>query len=90
MAIQTDKIRKDLRVFLLLTALLATIGFIFIYSASSVFALEKFGSEMYFLKKQLTYLIPSIIGFFFFASIPTNFLKKWSPYLFIGALFLTA
>lgn len=90
MAFPIDKIRKDLRIFLSITALLTIIGFVFIYSSSSVFALEKYGSEMYFLKKQLIYFIPSIICFFIFASISTSFLKKASPYFFLIALFLTA
>jgi cell division protein FtsW len=90
MAIKIDSVRKDMRIFLFITMLLTLTGFIFIYSSSSVFALEKFGSELFFLKKQLFYFVPSLIGFFCFATISTNLLKKLSPYLFIGALFLTA
>ncbi len=84
------EIKKDLRLFLLIVFLLILIGFVFIYSSSSVYALEKFGSSFYFTKKQLIYLIPAFLGLVFFALIPRKFLKKIVPFLFFSSLFLTA
>ena len=54
MAVVIDKLKSDMRKFLLVAVSLTLIGLIFIYSSSSVFALEKFGNSAYFLKKQLT------------------------------------
>lgn len=68
---------------------LTLIGFVFIYSASSVFALEKFGSATYFLKKQLIYFMFSLIGFFLFSTISITWWKKRAPLLFLGSLLLT-
>lgn len=84
------EIKKDLRFLLLIIGILTLIGFIFIYSASSVFALEKFGSSFYFIKKQLLFLIPAFFGLMFFALVPKNFLKKITPTLFLASLILTS
>lgn len=90
MAIPQDKLRRDIRIFVSIAAILTIIGLIFIYSSSSIYALEKFGSAHYFLKKQLFFVIPALIGFFVFAMIPIDVLKKYSPYLFLSSLALTA
>ncbi|MFH0898754.1 MAG: putative lipid II flippase FtsW [bacterium] len=89
MNILEDKRKEYLRIFLSLIGLLVVIGLIFIYSASSIFALEKFGSAHYFLKKQLIYLIFSFLGFFVFAQVPIGLLKRLAPYLFLFSLGLT-
>ncbi|KKP24710.1 MAG: Lipid II flippase FtsW [candidate division TM6 bacterium GW2011_GWF2_28_16] len=85
-----DEIKKDLKYFFLVVLALTLIGFIFIYSSSSVYALEKFGSSFYFIKKQILYLIPAILSFIVFAILPENFLKKIVFFLFFISLFLTA
>ncbi len=79
-----------LKRFIAVAATLTVIGLIFIYSASSVLALEKFGAATYFLKKQLFYCIPSLIGFCIFSFVPISFWKRWAPALFLVALALTA
>lgn len=84
---RTLKIER--RIFLGLTLLLTLIGCVFVYSASSVFALEKFGSAQYFLKKHLLYLIPSFFGFMFFALVPVSLIKKYAPLFFLVTLGLT-
>ena len=84
---RTLKIER--RIFLGLTLLLTLIGCVFVYSASSVFALEKFGSAQYFLKKHLLYLIPSFLGFIFFALVPVALIKKFAPLFFVVTLGLT-
>jgi cell division protein FtsW (lipid II flippase) len=63
MALPSNRLRDDLRNFLAVVLLLNLVGLVFIYSSSSVFALEKHGAAHYFLKKQLFYLIPSLLGF---------------------------
>lgn len=90
MAVPFDRIRSDLRVFLTIVGLLTLIGLLFIYSSSSVFALEKFGVAHYFLKKQLFYFVLALVCFFICALVPIDLWRRVSPYLFLGALFLTA
>ncbi len=82
--------RNDLRVFLGISAILIVVGFIFVYSASSVYALEAFGSATYFLKKQFVGLLLGFAGLIGVQFIPKKMLTKLSPYFFLGALFLTA
>ncbi|MBU4269642.1 putative lipid II flippase FtsW [Candidatus Dependentiae bacterium] len=84
-----NEVKKDLRFLLIIVLALTLIGFIFIYSSSSVYAFEKFGSSFYFIKKQLLYLVPAIISFFIFAAVPQNSLKKFTPLLFFLSLILT-
>ncbi|MFH1462027.1 MAG: putative lipid II flippase FtsW [bacterium] len=85
-----DLLKKDLRGLLIVTGILTLIGFVFIYSASSVYALEKFGSSFYFIKKQFLFWIPAILGLVLFAWLPESFLRKITPILFFTSLILTA
>ncbi len=79
----------ELSVFLSCIALLIVIGLIFIYSSSSVFALDKFGSPHYFVKKQLVGILLGLCGLVFFRLIPLDILKRLTPFLFFGSLMLT-
>ena len=85
-----NSLKLNFRFFFLIAITLILIGVIFVYSSSSIYALEKFGSASYFLKKHLFYLFIAIVGFFTFAAVPVEFWRKMSPYFFLGALFLTA
>lgn len=85
-----NKLKSDVRVLLIVVSLLIVLGLIFIYSASSVYAMEKFGVAHYFFKKQIIYLCLGLISFLTFASIPTNFFKKYTPLLFLGLLLVTS
>ena len=84
------KLKYDLQFLFIIVGILTLIGIVFIYSASSVYAIEKFGSANYFLKKQLFFLIPALLSFFVFASVPLHLLKRYAPVLFLLSLFLTA
>lgn len=85
-----SKLKNDVRVFLIIVSSLILLGLVFIYSASSAYALERFGSSDYFLKKQFLYLLVGIGGFSFFAVTPTVFWKKWAPMFFLLSLLLTS
>jgi len=87
---QRGALRFHVRLLLVLTGILTMIGLVFIYSASSVFAAEKFSRSSYFLIKQSLFLLPSFCGFFIFASMPVAFWKRRAPLLFGGALALMA
>ncbi len=84
------KKNSTLLIFLSTVAILIIIGLIFIYSASSVFALEKFGSPHYFVQKQIMGLFLGFIGLCFCYKFPLKLLKKYTPLLFWVALGLTA
>lgn len=83
-----NPLHKELKIFLLTACSLVIIGLIFIYSASSVYALESFGVSFYFLKKQLLLLIPALIAFLVCSFFPLNYLKKLTPLFFLVSLIL--
>jgi len=90
MVLQTKKIKTDLSFLIGIVLILLIIGLLFIYSSSSVFALEKLGYAHYFLKKQIIGLTIGIIAAFVIRFIPIEIIKKGSPYFFLVSLILTA
>jgi len=86
---QKNYLRRDTRILLTIASILTLLGLVFIYSSSSVYALEKFGSAHYFLKRQAFYLIPALLSFLFFALMPVRFFRRYAPVLFLLSLFLT-
>jgi cell division protein FtsW len=78
----------DLRVFLIITATLILIGCLFIYSSSSVYALEFFGTSLFFVKRQLAGLCVGIIALCIGRSLPLPFIKQTALLSFIGSLSL--
>jgi len=83
------KQQQTLALFLTISAFLIITGLIFIYSSSSVFALERLGSAQYFVKKQLIGILIGLLGFTFFRLLPLPSLRKLSPLFFIGSLVVT-
>lgn len=81
---------KTLVYFLLIIMALVLIGFIFIYSSSSIYALEKFGRPHYYVLKHLVGFFIGIMGALFFRAVPLRIIKKASPFFFYGSLLLTA
>jgi cell division protein FtsW len=69
--------------------LLIVIGTVFIYSASSVYALEKLGSGHYFAKKHMFGIILGIVSLFITMHVPLQFIKKIIPTVFIATLCMT-
>lgn len=84
------KIFTDLHIFLGIVASLIVIGFVFIYSSSSVYALEKVGSSHYFIKKQFIGLVLGLFGLVVARFFPINVIKRLSPYVLLTTLMLTA
>jgi len=70
-------------------AILLCIGIIFIYSSSSVYALERLGAGDYFFKRHIMGLLLGFITFCGMALVPVNVIKKSSPYLFFITFILT-
>lgn len=90
MYLTRERIRSDLKVLLALVAALVVIGLLFIYSSSSVYALEKLGSSTYFVKKQLIGLLLGIVAMVIMRFISLDFIKRASPFFFLSSLILTA
>lgn len=81
---------SDLTFFCTIVTFLIITGFLFIYSSSSVFALEKFGTSLYFVKKQLTGLIVGLGAFILARFFPLARIKQGAPFFYILSLLLTA
>lgn len=68
---------------------LVGIGIIMIYSSSSVLALKKFGSDYYFIKKQITFALAGLGLLIIFRNLPYRLFHKFSyPFIFLACLFL--
>ena len=79
---------SDLNVFLTITATLILIGYLFVYSSSSVYALETFGSSFFFVKRQCIGLAIGFIALLIGCAIPLKWIKQTAPLLFLGSLAL--
>jgi cell division protein FtsW len=62
---------------------------IFIYSSSSVYAIEKFGTSYYFVLKQFAGFMLGFFAFICARLVPMSYIKKYSPFLFWCSLALT-
>lgn len=87
---QHKRLYTDLKILLAVIATLIIIGLLFIYSSSSVFALEKFGSANFFVKKQSVGIVLGIVALCFGRFFPLQGIKILSPYAFLASLMLTA
>ncbi len=65
------------------------IGMVFIYSSSSVYALERLGCADYYLRKQLAGCALGLAGMVILQFLPLSFIKKIVPWVFIATLILT-
>lgn len=69
---------------------LLSFGLLFVYSASSVYAGQKYGDEFLFAKKQMISILPGIVAALLGARIPLEKLQRWATKIFILALVVTA
>ncbi len=77
----------DLRL-LFAVLFLVGIGIVMVYSASSALALKKFGSDYYFLKKQMIFSMLGIVALVLFSYIPFRLYRALAYPVLITALFL--
>lgn len=87
---QKNRLKSDLQSFLGITIALIIIGFLFIYSSSSVYALEQFGVSHYYIKKQLIGLGLGLVGLIIARYLSLDFIKSATPFVFFITLALTA
>ncbi len=85
-----SQIKSDLHALISITATLIVIGLLFIYSSSSVYALEQTGASHYYLKKQLIGLLVGIAAFFSCRYLSLTFIEGATPLLFWCSWILTA
>lgn len=90
MLLHKKRVKTDLLALLSITFLLLIMGLLFIYSSSSVFALERMGSTHYYFKKQLWAVLLGFIAIIGMRYIPFKLIKKLTPLAFFGSLLLTA
>jgi cell division protein FtsW len=76
----------DLNVFLTIVATLILIGCLFVYSSSSVYALETFGTSLFFVKRQLAGLGIGLIALCIGRALPLSLIKRTAPLLFLSSL----
>jgi cell division protein FtsW len=84
-----NRIRSYLLFFLGSIAILIGIGFIFIYSASSVYATERGLPATYFVQKQAIGLALGLIGLIIVGFLPSHRIASFIPSFFILSLILT-
>lgn len=87
---QEKSISADTRLLLAIVCTLIIVGCIFIYSASSVYALEKMKSAHYYLIRQLVGVVLGFSALLCIQYIPLRIIKKSIPYFFLISLLLTA
>jgi cell division protein FtsW len=90
MPITQRYITRDTRILVLIALILTAIGGIFIYSSSSVYALEKFGTANYFVLRQIIGFVIGIFGLIAIQFIPSKVIQKLSPYILLASIGLTA
>ncbi|BBH51650.1 putative lipid II flippase FtsW [Fluviispira sanaruensis] len=64
-------------------------GILFVYSASSVYSAQHYGTEFYFAKKQAFFLLPSLLAALAGAMIPFELYYKFIKYLFFILVTMT-
>ena len=85
----TDTKKTPLTFLLLAAALLTIVGFIFIYSSSSVYAFERYHDSLYYFKKQV---IGSLLGLCVFMAVlctPLALIKRSAPLIYLATVLLT-
>ena len=67
---------------------ISAIGLIMIYSTSSILAENKFGSDIFFLKNQIKWLILSAIVIFFILKMDMQRMSLYSPPALLLVIFM--
>ncbi|MGD8894366.1 MAG: FtsW/RodA/SpoVE family cell cycle protein, partial [Desulfobacterales bacterium] len=70
---------------------LVGIGIVMVYSSSSALAFKKFGTEYYFLKKQMLFALLGIVALIICSRFPYRFFRSLTyPLLILALIFLAA
>lgn len=87
---ENNRLRQDLHMFIGLSALLTVLGAVFVYSASSLYALERLGSSAHFFYRHLGGIVVGLLGFATCALVPLSVWQKHASLVFGTSLGLTA
>ncbi len=85
----TAQDHSTLYTFVTVIIMCVIIGMVFIYSSSSVYALERLGCPDYYLRKQVAGLALGMVGLFIVRYLPLSFIKKCVPWAFCATFMLT-
>jgi len=69
--------------FAILVMILLAIGTIFVFSSSYVYAKHNYDDSYFFIRKQLGWVLLSVIALFLVAKVDYLFWKKFAPYVFL-------
>lgn len=81
------KLSKEAKIVLFLSVILTIFGIYMVYSASRVWALEKYGDSLYFFKRQLIFAVLGFIALYILYRLPLERLIDKS-YLFLIVSFV--
>lgn len=84
------QINTNLHILISSVITLIIIGLLFIYSSSSVYALERFNSPAYFVQRQCIGIGVGLLLLVLTCFIPLSYIKKYTPAAFFTSLALTA
>ena len=80
---------RNIRIYLFMTtALLICVGIVMIFSASSIYAWEKYNDSLFFLKRHISFILIGTLAAFGVMAIDYRKLKDFSKPLLICSLFL--
>ncbi|RKY29042.1 MAG: putative lipid II flippase FtsW [Candidatus Omnitrophota bacterium] len=81
--------RNTRLVLLIVTLILIAIGLVMIYSASSIYAWERYGDTAFFLKRHISFIIIGVLLAFLAMSFDYRLLRKWAkPILILSCILL--
>ncbi len=83
-------LKKNFQQFACTVFILLIIGLVFVYSSSSVYALEHYGSSFYYLKKQFFGIALGLVAVIILGLVPLPLIKRLTPYSFVACTLLTA
>ena len=84
-----QKITHDATIIQIIVAILLIIGIIFIYSSSSFYSIERYGTAFYYVRRQLIGLGIGIIAYFIGRYLPIKFLNEMSLISLVATLLVT-
>lgn len=85
-----QKITHDAAIIQIVVATLLIVGLIFIYSSSSFYSIERYGTAFYYVRRQFIGLILGMFAYFIGRHLPLKLLQQSSLITLVGSLILTA
>lgn len=82
--------KTNLMLFLSVITCLLALGLVFVYSASSVYALDRFGSAHYYARQHCVGILIGFVALCMGRLTPKKLLEQYIGIIFIGSLLLTA